>query len=203
MQIDDKFFKNYKEVIISVLIILVMAVVGIRQIISAASKIQTTKQEHTGEKSKLEEIKKSLVEQEEAKKALLIKQNKIKPVFDPKNGAEDSIASFGGMFEDVIDYIKMNSLRLRTVSYQISPAEDQIYASFPNLYSVCKVNLLFIGTYLQFEGFLRDLSLYPYFINIAEVQIAPYEKNKQYLMINFSIDLYAKKQQSASSVMNK
>lgn len=202
MQFDEKFLKNYKEIIISILIIVLLAFFGVKQIISASSKIQTTGEEHQKEKEKLVEIKKTLLEYEEAKKSMLIKQNKIKPVFDPKNGTEDSIASFGGMFEDIIDYIKMNGLKLRAVAYQISPADDPIYEKFPTLYSVCKVNVVIVGTYLQLEGFLRDLSLYPYFVNIAEINITPYEKNKQYLLINFCVTLYSKKQQSASSIIS-
>lgn len=199
---DENFIKNYKEIIIGAIIILLLAAFGVKQVIGSSTKIQATTLEHKKQKEKLKEIKKRVAEFEESKKKMQVQQSKIRPVFDPKNGSEDTIASFGGMFEDIIDYVKMNNLKLRSVAYIMSPADDLIYSKFPNLYSVCKVNLFIVGTYMDLEGLLRDLTVYPYFINIAEVQLAPYEKNKQYLLINMTITLYAKKQQAAGSIMS-
>ena len=194
--------KNYKEVIIGILLILLVAVFCGNNIIAASKKISATSSEHKAQKEKLKDVKAKIEEYEAAKVKIQSQQNKMKPVFDPKSGAEDSIAAFGGMFEDIIDYVKMNNLKLRSVEYIISPDNDPIYTKFPSLYSVAKIKLFIIGTYPDFEGLLSDLTVYPYFINISEVQINPYEKNQQYLLINLSVNLYAKKQQSAASIMN-
>lgn len=202
MQFDEKFLKNYKEVIIGCIIIVLLAAVGVKQIVGASTKIKTTNIEHKKQKEKLKEIQKKVKEYEETKKKIEVQQNKIKPVFDLGTGAEDSIAAFGGMFEDMIGYVKMNNIKLRSVSYLISPPTDPIYAKFPTLYSVCQVNFFMVTTYNDFEGLLRDLTVYPYFINVYEISMVPYEKNKQYILVEMAINLYAKKQQSASSVMN-
>ena len=202
MQIDQKFLKNYKEAIIGGILIVLALIVGFQQIIQSAGKIKEASLQNRKEKEKVKEVNKKLADIESAKKKMLDKQNKMKPVFDPKTSAEDSIASFGGMFEDIIDYVKMNGIKLRSVEYKINPSDDPIYGKFPTLYNVCKVKLFVIGTYTQLEGLLRDLTVYPYFINISEVNIVPYEKNKQYLLINLSVTLYSKKQQGVGSVMN-
>ena len=202
MQIDQKFLKNYKEAIIGGILIVLALIVGFQQIIQSAGKIKEASLQNRKEKEKVKEVNKKLADIESAKKKMLDKQNKMKPVFDPKTSAEDSIASFGGMFEDIIDYVKMDGIKLRSVEYKINPSDDPIYGKFPTLYNVCKVKLFVIGTYTQLEGLLRDLTVYPYFINISEVNIVPYEKNKQYLLINLSVTLYSKKQQGVGSVMN-
>lgn len=202
MQIDQKFLKNYKEAIIGGILIVLALIVGFQQIIQSAGEIKEASLENRKNKEKVKEVNKKLADIESAKKKMLDKQNKMKPVFDPKTSAEDSIASFGGMFEDIIDYLKMNGIKLRSVEYKINPSDDPIYGNFPTLYNVCKVKLFVIGTYTQLEGLLRDLTVYPYFINISEVNIVPYEKNKQYLLINLSVTLYSKKQQGVGSVMN-
>ena len=202
MQIDQKFLKNYKEAIIGGILIVLALIVGFQQIIQSAGQIKEASLQNRKEKEKVKEVNKKLADIESAKKKMLDKQNKMKPVFDPKTSAEDSIASFGGMFEDIIDYVKMDGIKLRSVEYKINPSDDPIYGKFPTLYNVCKVKLFVIGTYTQLEGLLRDLTVYPYFINISEVNIVPYEKNKQYLLINLSVTLYSKKQQGVGSVMN-
>lgn len=200
MQFDEKFFQNYKELIIGGLIILLCAFFGISKITNSATKVQRTVQEYNQEKFKLKEISKELENIEQIKKEMSNRQGKLKPVFSMKSAPEDSIASFGGMFEDIIDYVKLNGLMLRSVEYRINPADDPIYKEFPILYNVCNVNLFIVGTYTQMEGLLRDISMYPYFINIANLSIEPYEKDKEYLLIKMSITLYSKKQQGVNSL---
>lgn len=200
-KIDEKFIKQYKELLICGLLLILAAAFGIRQVVITVMKIQTTSKEHKKQKEKLKEAQKKLKDYEDANKRLMDKQSNIKKVFQPKTSTEDSIASFGGMFEDIIDYVKINNLMLRSVQYNINPADDQIYAKFPTLYNVCNVQLMMVGTYVQLEGFVRDLTVYPYFINIAQVKINPYEKDEQYIIVTMDITLYSKKQQSAASVM--
>ena len=202
MQLDEKFIKNYQEVIIGALIIVIALVFGVKQVLGSASKISKTKLEHKKEAIKLKEIKKQVTEAEKTKQKLAAQQSKIKPVFDPKNGAEDSMAAFGGMFEDIIDYVKINGLKLRSVDYFLNPQDDPIFSQMPTLYNVAQVKIFVIGDYTQVEGLMRDLTLYPYFINIAEISISPYEKNRQYLLCYLTLNLYSKKVQGASSIMN-
>lgn len=199
--IDEKFIKQYKELLICGLLLFLAVAFGLRQVIVSVMKVQSTTQEHKKQKEKLKEAKKKLKDYEDANKRLMDKQSNIKKVFQPKTSTEDSIASFGGMFEDIIDYVKINNLMLRSVEYQINPSDDVIYSKFPTLYNVCNVQLMLVGTYVQLEGLIRDLTVYPYFINISEVKINPYEKDEQYIIVTMNITLYSKKQQSAASVV--
>lgn len=200
-KIDENFIKQYKELMICGLLLILAVIFGIRQIIVSCIKIQTTTKEHKKQKAKLKEAQKKLKDYEDANKRLMDKQSNIKKVFQPKTSTEDSIASFGGMFEDIIDYVKINNLMLRSVQYKINPPDDAIYSQFPTLYNVCNVELTVVGTFTQFQGFIRDLKVYPYFINVAQVRINPYEKDPQYVIVTVDVTLYSKKQQSAASVM--
>ena len=200
-KIDERFIKQYKELLICGLLLLLAVAFGIRQVVVTIMKIQETSKEHKKQKEKLNEAKKKLKDYEDANKRLMDKQSNIKKVFQPKTATEDSIASFGGMFEDIIDYVKINNLMLRSVQYQINPADDIIYGKFPTLYNVCNVQLMLVGTYVQLEGLVRDLTVYPYFINLSELRINPYEKADQYIIAAINSTLHSKKQQSAASVM--
>lgn len=201
MNINKEFIQDYKEVVLSIIIIIIFAALGIRQIVANVQNVQRTQIEHKKQSETLKESSKKLESFKKAKQKMVDKQNKLKPVFEQKNAPEESMSSFGGMFDDITEYIKMNSMMLRSIEYIINPADDRIYQNFPSLYNVCKVKIFAVGTYTQLEGFLRDLMVYPYFINIAEVNVIPYEKDRNYLLMNISVHIYSSKQQSATSVM--
>ena len=58
-----------------------------------------------------------------------------------------------------------------------------------------------ISDYTDFQGFISDLYKYPYLVNINNVEVYPYPKNKKILLINLSITLYASK--SADETANE
>lgn len=199
MQIDEQFLKEYKEVILGCLIILILSIFGLKQVFTAISKVNTQAAEHKKKSIELQEIKKKIANTEEQKQKVITKQTKLKPFFEQKMAPEDSISSFGGMFEDMVDYIKMNNLMLRSVEYKLNPPKDKIGSKFPTVYNVCGVDFFIIGTYPQIQGLIRDLKVYPYYIDIAKVELTPYEKDPEYVLTKLSITLYSKKEVSAVS----
>lgn len=200
MELNEKFFKNYKELIIVAVLLIAVIVLSYQPISNIIKKTKNTIDEHNGQILKVNEAKEQVADLEKAKNMLIDKQNKLKPVFEQKGSPEDSIASFGGMFEDIVDYIKINNLMLRTIEYSINPIDDPLYAQFPLLYNVCRVNLMAIGTYSQLEAFLNDIYIYPYFVDITKVEVNPYQSDKKYLLANISITLYSKKQKAATAI---
>ena len=48
-----------------------------------------------------------------------------------------------------------------------------------------------VSDYSDFEGFIRDLYAYNYLININNIEIYPYQKNKRILLINLTLTLYS------------
>lgn len=200
MELNEKFFRNYKELIIVAVVLIAVIFLSYQPISNMIKKTKNTIDEHNGQILKVNEAKEQVSNLEKAKNLLIDKQNKLKPIFEQKGSPEDSIASFGGMFEDIVDYIKINNLMLRSIEYSINPIDDLLYAQFPLLYNVCRVNLMAVGTYSQFEAFLNDIYVYPYFIDISQVEISPYQSDKKYLLANISITLYSKKQKAATAI---
>ena len=88
---------------------------------------------------------------------------------------------------------------LRSVEYKLNPPQDKIGSKFPTVYNVCGVDFFIIGTYPQIQGLIRDLKVYPYYIDIAKVELTPYEKDPEYVSTKLSITLYSKKEVSAAS----
>ena len=200
MELDEKFFKNYKELIIVLCVLVMVLFVCYQPVASAIKKTKLTMAEYKKQVAKVKDVKTEVASIEDAKNQLIDKQKKLKPFFEQKGAPEDSVASFGGMFEDVIDYVKMNRLMLRSVEYSLTPKDDVMFEKFPLLYNVCRIKLYMIGSYPQLQSFLNDISVYPYFIDVSEVNIVPYKKDMQYLVINVSLTLYSKKQKAAASV---
>ena len=50
-----------------------------------------------------------------------------------------------------------------------------------------------IANYADFAGFLRELYKHEHFLDITNIEIAPYQKNKRILLINLQFKLYAQK----------
>ena len=50
-----------------------------------------------------------------------------------------------------------------------------------------------IGSYINYDNFLKELYKHEHFLDIQSVEIVPYRKNKRILLINFKLKLYSKK----------
>lgn len=184
---------NIRELLLSIVAIVILVIFGIK---SLSGVIIETKNNFTAKKQikeKVTELKSKVDTINAAKNRLSKQQDILKPFFKQEFAPKDSIASFGGMFEDIVDYVKINGLMLRSIQYNINPQNDLIFKNFAASYNVCEVKLFLVGTYPQFQSFIKDLNNYPYFINIAEIIINPYESNKKYLLAQISINLYSQK----------
>jgi hypothetical protein len=54
-----------------------------------------------------------------------------------------------------------------------------------------------IGTYTEFENFLRELFKHEHFLEISSIEIKPYQKNKRILLISMQVKLYAQRDPSS------
>ena len=55
----------------------------------------------------------------------------------------------------------------------------------------------FFGSYIKFQSFLKDLYKHEHFLNIQEIEINPYKKDKSILHIKLILSLYAEKDPNA------
>ncbi len=131
------------------------------------------------------------------------KEEKVstKPVYKNDIATIDPMSSFGVMFEDVIQSAKYNGLKLRTISYNTSPAEDIVQKNISTDYNVCAISMQLIGTYMQFRSYFQDIYNYPYLINLDKISIKPYENNKRILIADVTVTLYSAKNEAQKAAV--
>ena len=74
-----------------------------------------------------------------------------------------------------------------------NPKSDKFVQGAPEKFNVASLDLDMIGTYKNFENFLKDLYKHEHFLEITSIDIEPYEKDKKVLLIKFVMKLYAQK----------
>ena len=134
---------------------------------------------------KLEDVKLQLKKQQD-------ESTLEKEIFVPEeNGlpAEDMIA---GEFEEILEIIRSNTIKMRSINFDMNPRGDVFVQGAPEKFNVASLKMEMIGTYKNFENFLKDLYKHEHFLEISKVQIEPYEKDKTILLINYEMKLYAK-----------
>lgn len=119
----------------------------------------------------------------------------IKPVYEStENSENENLGVFGTMFEDIIKKAQYNGLLIRSIEYDMRPADDQIFLNFSDSYNVCELKFFFVGTYAQLKTFMNELlNNFKYLISISRLNITSFTGNTDYLLINMSITLYSKK----------
>lgn len=184
---------NARELILSIIVVILLAIFGIKQIGGIVIECKNNFNIKSQKQSIVEDLRVKADSIDQANQKLEQQQDILKPFYKQEFAQNDSIAAFGGMFEDVVDYIKINGLLLRSIEYNINPAEDLIFKNFSSSYNVCELKLFIVGTYSQLQSFFRDIEAYPYYISVSQINIVPYESDKKYLLVNLSINLYSKK----------
>ena len=116
-----------------------------------------------------------------------------KPFYKPIMSGFDSEAAIAGEFSEILQLIRANTIKMRSINYTYDPGDDAFVKGAPQKFNVAQLDMEMIANYKTFETFLRDLYKHEHFLDIAKVEVTPYEKNKSVLLINFSIKLYAKK----------
>ena len=181
---------NQQNLIIIVLIFCL--IIGLYLIFQKAEPVYKTYQDIKSKTVEIEEIKRAIADLE-AKKSAYEKEEKVstKPIYKSDLATVDSMSSFGVMFEDVIQSAKYNGLKLRSISYNLSPAEDIIVKNLIYDYNVCAIQMQLIGNYMQFRSYFQDIYNYPYLINLDKISIKPYENDKRILIADVTVTLYS------------
>lgn len=183
---------NENQKIMCIVLILLSIAVGLYLVIPNVQKSFET-YNSVQEKTQKAESTKQQIADLKTKKEAYEKEEKTatKPVYKSDLATLDQMASFGIMFEDVIQSAKYNGLRLRSISYNTNPVGDIIKSNIGDAYNVCEVKMQLIGTYVQFRSYFQDIYNYPYLINLDKISIFPYESNPRILIADVSVMLYS------------
>ena len=120
-------------------------------------------------------------------------QNLSKMFFKPINEGLDTEAAIADEFAEILQLIRDNKIKTRSLKYDYDPQDDNFVKNAANRYHVCRVSAEMIASYANFANFLRELYKHEHFLEISKIEIAPYEKNKRILLVSLQIKLYAQK----------
>ncbi len=161
---------------------------NITEMIDLRGQITTKEQELTEKKNKLEELKKQ--EADEARK-LAESASKSKPFYKPAASGMNTEAIIAGEFTEILELVRANRIKVRTIKYEYNPSDDAFVKGAGNKYKAARLNMEMIANYTSYNNFLKELYKHDHFLDIQSVEIVPYRKNKQILLINFKLKLYS------------
>ena len=175
----------------------VVAAIYIPKVFTNISNYTSLSNDIKAKEEQLKQTQSQLDNLKSAEAAVEKKENDVsaadKPFYKPIMSGFDSEAAIAGEFSEILQLIRANTIKMRSINYTYDPGDDAFVKGAPQKFNVAQLDMEMIANYKTFETFLRDLYKHEHFLDIAKVEVTPYEKNKSVLLINFSIKLYAKK----------
>ena len=198
MQDIEKQIKKYKDILLLLGFVLVVFGWLLWKVIPTITEYTKTAAEHVESVKKLDEQKRTLedmktkMEQSE-KDAEKNKSVLAKKFYKPIERGLDAEAVIASEFSEILEIIRINSIKVRSIKYDYNPQDDNFVRNVPSEYQVARLNLEMISTYKNFESFLKELYKHEHFLDISNIEIVPYQKDKKILLIKFQLKLYAQK----------
>lgn len=124
-------------------------------------------------------------------------ENMVKAFFKPINGGTDTESVISDEFGEILQIIRENKIKTRSIQYDYDPQDDNFVKNVGNKYHVCRITAEMIANYSSFANFLRELYKHEHFLEISKIEILPYQKNKKILLVNLQIKLYAQRDPSS------
>lgn len=173
--------------LVIIIVLISKMVPGIQNIIELQNEYKQQSLTLEDAERKLEDLKAS------AEKRKAEEQNITKAFFKPINSGLDTEASISEEFGEILQLIRENKIKARSINYEYDPQDDNFVKNVSAKYQVCRISAEMIASYTDFENFMRELYKHEHFLEISKIEIIPYEKNKRILLISLQIKLYAEK----------
>ena len=164
---------------------------NVTEIMNQKQTYETKSQELKENKAKLEKIRRQKAE--EARKMAALEANS-KPFYKPVISGMDTEAVIAGEFAEILQLIRANRIKVRSIKYDYDPQDDNFVKNAGSTYKFARLNMEMIANYMNFNNFMKELYKHEHFLDIQSVEIVPYRKNKQILLINFKLKLYSTSQ---------
>ena len=164
---------------------------NVTEIMNQKQTYETKSQELKENKAKLEKIRRQKAE--EARKMAALEANS-KPFYKPVISGMETEAVVAGEFAEILQLIRANRIKVRSIKYDYDPQDDNFVKNAGSTYKVARLNMEMIANYMNFNNFMKELYKHEHFLDIQSVEIVPYRKNKQILLINFKLKLYSTSQ---------
>ncbi len=190
--------EKLKQFIVPILIVVVAFIAAVYLGMKLAANVQDIigyKNDIAAKEQLLVEKKAQLekyIAQEAAEaKKIAEEASKSKPFYKPAASGMNTEAIIQGEFAEILQLIRANKIKVRTIKYEYDPQDDAFVKGAGGKYKVARLNMEMIATYSSYNNFLKELYKHDHFLDIQSVEIVPYKKNKQILLINFKLKLYA------------
>lgn len=194
------YFKKFQIAILIFVVSIVAFGFIVSKIVPEVQRIIEIQNEHKSQTSNLDDMERrlqSLKDSVEAKK--IENANMVKQFFKPINGGTDTESAISDEFAEILQLIRENKIKTRSINYDYDPQDDNFVKNVPDKYHVCRITTDMVANYSNFESFMRDLYKHEHFLELQKIEISPYQRNKKVLLINLQIKLYAQKDPSLAT----
>lgn len=113
-----------------------------------------------------------------------------KKIYTPVEYDVENDTLFFTLYNDVIDLVHSNGVKIKSINYEYSPKEDSFVKSGKD-YFVCDVNMELVSNYVNLGKLVENIYQYPYYVRINSLDVKPYPKDKKVLISELSLRLYA------------
>ncbi len=191
------YIKKFQVAVGIFILSLIVFIFLVSKIVPEVQKISQIQSDYKTQSSLLADSERKLQDlQAEAKKKEAENESIEKIFFKPISEGLDTEAAISDEFGEILQLIRANKIKTRSVKYDYDPQDDNFVKNAGNRYQVCRVTAEMIASYSNFANFLRDLYKHEHFLEISKIEIAPYQKNKRILLISLQIKLYAQRDPS-------
>ena len=185
-------YKRFYGLIIFVVIVALAGYAVFNFVYPLNDKITSLETQVTSQTKKLENLngQKKRVE-EKLKKLVDSNQKTQKKIFAPVENDLGDDSLFFTLYNDVIEMIHSNSVKIKKMDYVYNPDNDLFVQHGNAQYFVCDINLELVSNYVNLGKLIQNIYQYPYYVKINSVEVNPYKKDKKILLTNMSLRLYA------------
>lgn len=191
-----KELEKYKETLLYLALIIVIVVMCFKQIqpkVMATISIFGQVKEQASAAEQINQQLSIAKQKADRKKKLRMLDDMTKKIYQPSGAATDSESTFALLLDDIIEVTRKNHIKTHSIQSTLDPEDDTFIKGDKAHFSANKLDMKMISDYTDFKGFLEDLYKYPYLLNVNNIEIFPYSKNKRILLVNLSLTLYANK----------
>lgn len=179
------------SVVVSVYLIFTNLVPSIRGYVEAQGQYKELLEKQSKKEQKLEALR-AAKDAEETQKDVA-PTGTSKAFFRPLESGSDTESVIASEFNEILSLMTANAIKTRSVKYTYDPQDDRFVQGAGEQFSVCKLDMSMIATYTDFKNFIKELYKHEHYLDIAKVEIVPYQKNKTILLIELQLKLYAEK----------
>lgn len=183
-------------IILLVLVLVVGLFIFITQTIPAIKRYNDADASLKAANVQLQENQAQIEQREEAQnqeEAEASSEGPSKGFYRPVESGVDAESLIAAEFNEILSLMTTNKIKTRSVKYTYDPKDDNFVKGAAGRYSVCQLDMQMIASYTNFKNFMKDLYKHDHYLDIVNVEIVPYMKNKTILLIKLQLKLYAEK----------